>query len=148
LEALSDLGSRLALQPATEQGPFKLSYVLRPPLAGVLEMVRQRLLQRRLEARAHCFQHWFVDVLPVRASKPDAIRHLSLQWGIPLEQVLVVASQQGDAALLNGRTLGVVLGDHDRSLEGLRRRPKVFFASNRQAWGVLEGLEHYRFLRG
>jgi hypothetical protein len=23
----------------------------------------------------------------------------------------------------------------------------VFFASRRQAWGVLEGLDHYRFLR-
>ncbi|MFZ9973938.1 MAG: HAD family hydrolase [Vulcanococcus sp.] len=41
----------------------------------------------------------------------------------------------------------MVVGDHDRSLDDLRRRSKVFFASRRQAWGVLEGLDHYRFLR-
>jgi sucrose-phosphate synthase len=110
-------------------------------------MVRQRLRHQRLEARAHVFHHWFLDVLPLRASKAEAIRHLSLRWRLPLEQVLVVASQQGDGELLNGRALGVVVADHDRSLETLRRRSKVFFASRHQAWGVLEGLDHYRFLR-
>ena len=147
IDALADLAPRLAPQPEAQQGPFKVSYTLQPPPAGVLEMVYQRLRQRQLPARAHLFHHWFLDVLPQRASKADAIRHLSLHWGLPLEQVLVVASQQGDSELLNGRALGVVVGDHDRSLDGLRRRSKVFFASQRQAWGVLEGLDHYRFLR-
>ena len=146
-QALADLTPRLLPQPQGQQGPFKVSYTLQPPQAGVLEMVRQRLRQGRLEARAHLFHHWFLDVLPQRASKAEAIRHLSLRWGLPLEQVLVVASQQGDGELLNGRALGLVVGDHDRSLDDLRRRSKVFFASRRQAWGVLEGLDHYRFLR-
>jgi len=85
-------------------------------------------------------------VLPMRASKADAIRHLCLNWGLPLDQVLVVAAQQGDAELLNGSSLGLVASEHDHSLDQLRRRPKVFFASRPQAWGVLEGLDHYRFL--
>lgn len=147
LQALADLSPRLALQSADHQGPFKVSYTLQPPPAGVLEMVEQRLRQRQLEARAHLFHHWFLDVLPRRASKAEALRHLSLRWGMALEQVLVVASQQGDADLLNGCALGVVVGDHDHSLDQLRRRSKVFFSSRRQAWGVLEGLDHYRFLR-
>ncbi len=145
--ALADLVPRLLPQPESQQGPFKVSYTLQAPPAGVPEMVRQRLRQGRLEARAHLFHHWFLDVLPLRASKAEAIRHLSLTWGLPLEQVLVVASQQGDGELLSGRALGVVVGDHDRSLNELRRRSTVFFASRRQAWGVLEGLDHYRFLR-
>lgn len=144
---LADLAPRLLPQPEAQQGPFKVSYTLQAPPAGVPEMVRQRLRQGRLEARAHLFHHWFLDVLPLRASKAEAIRHLSLSWGLPLEQVLVVASQQGDGELLSGRALGVVVGDHDRSLNELRRRSTVFFASRRQAWGVLEGLDHYRFLR-
>ena len=146
-QALADLEPRLVPQPDTHQGPFKLSYTLQLPQEGVLEMVRQRLRHLRLDARAHVFHHWFLDVLPLRASKAEAIRHLSLHWRLPLEQVLVVASQQGDGELLNGRALGVVVADHDRSLQSLRRRSKVFFASRRQAWGVLEGLDHYRFLR-
>lgn len=144
---LAELVPRLLPQPEAQQGPFKVSYTLQAPPAGVTEMVRQRLRQGRLEAQAHLFHHWFLDVLPLRASKAEAIRHLSLTWGLPLEQVLVVASQQGDGELLSGRALGVVVGDHDRSLNELRRRSTVFFASRRQAWGVLEGLDHYRFLR-
>jgi sucrose-phosphate synthase len=145
-QALADLAPRLLPQSEAQQGPFKVSYTLQAPAAGVPQMVRQRLRQGRLEARAHLFHHWFLDVLPLRASKAEAIRHLSLTWGLPLEQVLVVASQQGDGELLNGRALGVVVGDHDRSLNDLRRRSTVFFASRRQAWGVLEGLDHHRFL--
>jgi sucrose-phosphate synthase len=147
LDVLEGLGPRLRLQPEANQGEFKVSYLLQTPTAGVLEMVKQRLRLHRLEARAHLFNHLFLDVLPQRASKADAIRHLALSWGLPLEQVLVVAAQQGDAELLNGRVLGLVAADHDRSLGQLRRRPQVFFASRPQAWGVLEGLDHHRFLR-
>ena len=145
-QVLEGLSPRLTLQPAVNQGSCKVSYTLEAPTAGVLEMVRQRLRQHRLEARAHLFHHWFLDVLPMRASKADAIRHLCLNWGLPLDQVLVVAAQQGDAELLNGSALGLVAAEHDHSLDQLRRRPKVFFASRPQAWGVLEGLDHYRFL--
>lgn len=147
VEVLEGLGPRLRLQPEGNQGDFKVSYLLQTPTAGVLEMVKQRLRLHRLKARAHLFNHLFLDVLPQRASKTDAIRHLAISWGLPLEQVLVVAAQQGDAELLNGRALGLVAADHDRSLEHLRRRPQVFFASRPQAWGVLEGLDHHRFLR-
>jgi len=147
VETLEGLGPRLRLQPEGNQGDFKVSYLLQTPTAGVLEMVKQRLRRHRLKARAHLFNHLFLDVLPQRASKADAIRHLALSWGLPLEQVLVVAAQQGDAELLNGRALGLVAAEHDRSLDHLRRRPQVFFASRPQAWGVVEGLEHHRFLR-
>jgi sucrose-phosphate synthase len=59
----------------------------------------------------------------------------------------VEASQQGDAELLQGLPLGVVPGDHDPDLERLRQHRRVFFASRPQAWGLLEGLRHHRFLR-
>ena len=144
-QALADLMPRLVLQPEGQQGPFKVSYTLQPPPDGVLEMVRQRLRQQRLEARAHLFHHWFLDVLPLRASKADAIRHLSLRWGLPLERMLVVASHADERELLNGRTLGVVLGQGVGRPE-LRRSAQVFFASREQTWGVLEGLDHHRFL--
>jgi sucrose-phosphate synthase len=145
--ALAELAPRLQPQPPSQQGDFKVSYLLQPPPDGVLPMVRQKLRHRQLEARPHLFHHWYLDVLPLRASKAEAIRHLSLRWQLPLERILVVASQQGDAELLSGHPLGVVIADHDRSFNGLRQSPKVFFAPSPQAWGVLEGLDHHRFLR-
>ena len=147
-EALAGLAPRLELQAEAQQGAFKVSYMLRPPPAGVLEMVHRRLRQRQLAARAHLFNHWYLDVLPVRASKAEAIRHLARRWQLPLEQILVVAAQQGDGELLSGPGPGVVVGAHAAVSEGLHpRRRKLFFASRPQAWGVLEGIDHHRFLR-
>jgi len=42
----------------------------------------------------------------------------------------------------------VVRGDHDpAALDSLRIHRRVFFASTPQAWGLLAGLDHHRFLR-
>jgi sucrose-phosphate synthase len=98
-------------------------------------------------ARAHLFQHWYLDVLPLTASKAEAIRYVALRWNLPLERVLVEASQQGDGELLAGLPLGVVPNDHDPTLEPLRGRRRVFFANRPQAWGLLDGLAHHRFLQ-
>ena len=46
-----------------------------------------------------------------------------------------------------GDSLGVVPQDHDPVLEGLRHHRRVFFSSRPQAWGLLDGLDHHRFLR-
>lgn len=147
-EALAGLTPRLILQPAVHQGPFKVSYLLRPPPGGALAMVHRRLRQRHLAARAHLYHHWYLDVLPERASKAEAVRHLSVRWRLPLEQMLVVAAQQGDGELLSGLGRGVVVGAHGGVLDGLRsQRRKLFFASRPEAWGVLEGIDHHRFLR-
>jgi sucrose-phosphate synthase len=82
----------------------------------------------------------------LRASRSEAIRHLALRWGLSLEKILVVASQQGDAELLRGLIASVVPAGHDPSLEGFRHLQRVFFASKPQVSGLLDGMNHYRFL--
>ena len=147
LAALGDLGGRLELQGTDDQGPFKVSYLLPRPDHGLLPLVRQTLRQHGLPARPHLFHHCFIDVLPLPASKTEALRFLAHGWGLPLHSVLVEASQQGDDQLLSGLTLGVVPQDHDPCLETLRGHRRVYFASKPQAWGLLEGLDHHHFLR-
>ena len=145
--ALATLAPRLQPQGPGDQGPFKVSYLLAEPDDGILAVVRQTLRSHGLMARAHLFQHWYLDVLPLTASKAEAIRYVALRWSLPLERVLVEASQQGDGELLAGLPLGVVPDDHDPTLEPLRGRRRVFFANRPQAWGLLDGLAHHRFLR-
>ena len=101
-EALAGLAPRLELQNDAQQGPFKVSYLLRPPPAGVLEMVHRRLRQRQLAARAQLVHHWYLDVLPVRASRAEAIRHLSLRWELPLDQVRVVEALPPETSAIPG----------------------------------------------
>jgi sucrose-phosphate synthase len=144
--AMAELEPRLKPQAPADQGPFKVSYTLRMADRGILSVVRQTLRSHGLMARPHLFQHRYLDVLPMTASKSEAIRYISLRWKLPLSSILVQAGGQGDGELLRGLPLGVVPDDHDPELDRLRGRRRVYFASRPQAWGLLEGLEHHRFL--
>ena len=77
----------------------------------------------------------------MRASRAEAIRYLILRWGLSLEKVLIVASQQGDAELIRGLTKSIIPFDHDSSLDGFRSQPSVFFSEARD--GVLDGLKNF-----
>ena len=144
--ALADLGDHMALQTAEHQGAFKVSYLLSQPGPSVLPLIRQRLRQEHQVARPALRCHWFLDVLPLRASRSEAIRFLSLRWSLPLDRFLVVASQQGDLELVQGLPAAVIPSDHDPCLDGCRQLPRVYFADRARLSGVLEGLQHYRFL--
>jgi sucrose-phosphate synthase len=87
-EALAPLAPRLQLQPEAQQGPFKVSYLLTPPPSGLLERVQERLQSGRLSAHAQLVDHWYLDVLPLRASRSQALDHLARRWGIRPEPVL------------------------------------------------------------
>ncbi len=143
--ALDDLKDYLTLQTADQQGPFKVSYLLKEPIENILPIVRKRLSHRCQAATPHLRCHWYLDVVPMRASRTEAIRFISLRWGFPLEKVFVVASQQGDAELIRGLTSTIIPAEHDPSLESLRSQQRAFFSTRSHAIGVIDGLNHYRF---
>ncbi len=60
--------------------------------------------------------------------------------------VLVAGDSGNDEEMLRGNTLGVVVGNHDGELEHLRGHERVYFAAGSHARGILEGIDHYRFL--
>lgn len=144
-DAMDDLQDHLTLQADEQQGPWKVSYLLRQPDPAVLNLVRQRLRRQGVQAKPQLRCHWFLDVLPRLASRSEAIRHLSLCWDLPLEKVLVVASQQGDAELLRGLPATVVPADHDPCLERQPQQKQVLFSGRSSLSAVLDGLSHFRF---
>ena len=144
--AMAEFQDRLSLQPDRQQGPFKLSYWLQHEDQSLVAAIRQTIREQDLQARAVLVDHVFLDLLPFAAGKPDAIRHVGLQQGIAFNHILIVAAQHGDGDVLRGLPLGVVLAKHDPSLDELRHQRSIFFAHRPQAWGILEGIDHYRFL--
>ncbi len=144
--ALSDLKDYIVLQDLEHQGPYKISYLLKRPDEMILPLVRKRLRQRSQAASPHLRCHWYLDVVPLRASRTEAIRYLSLRWGLSLSKVVVIASEQGDGELIRGLIAAVVPAEHDPSLEGLKNQQRVFFASRSKHNGIIDGLNHYRFL--
>lgn len=135
----------LRLQARENQRAFKLSYRVDPGRMPALAELRARLRARDLHANLVYSQDEFLDLLPVRASKGSAVRHLAYRWGLPLRSFLVAGDSGNDIEMLMGDTLGVVVGNHSGELDALREVEQVYFADRPAALGVLEGIRRYRF---
>ncbi len=144
-EALDSLPG-LKLQAKINQRRFKISYNVDPECMLSLQEIRAHLRKRDLHARLIYSHQAYLDVLPVRASKGMAVRYLAMRWGVPPDCLLVAGDSGNDEEMLSGNTLGVVVGNYSPELEHLRNRPRIYFAKAGYARGIIEGMEHYRFL--
>ena len=86
----------------------------------------------------------FVDVLPHRASKGKAVRYLGQKWQVPLDRIVTAGDSGNDREMLQGRTAGIVVANHDAELESMRSNAtRLYFAEGRCSAAILEGLRHY-----
>ncbi len=135
----------LTIQSPENQREFKLSYLVTPEQMPPLEQLYQHLHQQNLHAKLIYSHEAFLDVLPIRASKGQAVRYLAYKWGLSLQNFLIAGDSGNDEEMLVGDTLGVVVGNHSPELESLRGLDQIYFADNSHARGILEGLEYYGF---
>ncbi len=144
--ALDDLPG-LKLQPRNKQSRFKLSYFYDPDMAPTAEDIRKRLHRDELNANVIVSFGQFLDIVPTRASKGQALRYAALRLEIPLEQILVAGGSGADEDMIRGNTLGVVVANrHEEELSGLVDIERVYFADKPYAAGLLDAIEHYGFL--
>ena len=88
----------------------------------------------------------YLDILPYRASKGKAIRYLSYKWEIPRKNFLVCGDSGNDEEMLKGEPRGVIVGNYSHELESLKGQRRIYFAPSSCAGGILEGIDHYRFI--
>lgn len=138
----------MKLQPRSNQREFKISYTLSKENPPTPEEISKVLAEAGLRTNLIYSHGKFVDILPLRASKGRALRYLSYKWGIPLEQMLVAGDSGNDEEMLEGRTLGIVVGNYSPELERLRGHHQIYFAQSQYAYGVIEGIEYYHFCSG
>lgn len=143
-EAMSELPG-LELQPYESQGRFKISYLTNPKEAPNLREIMRHLRQRHLHVKAIYSHSMYLDLLPLRASKGDALRYCALKWGLPIKQFMVAGASGNDESMLTGNTMAVVVGNYSAELEKLKDCPKIYFAKGKYAWGILEALDQYNF---
>ncbi len=143
LAALFEGVPGLVLQSPAQQSEFKLSFVADPQAMPDLRELQARLREARLHANLIYSHDAYLDVLPVRASKGQAIRYLAYKWGLPLRAFLVAGDSGNDLEMLVGDTQAVVVSNHSAELEKLRGLEQVYFASTPCASGILEGMAHY-----
>jgi len=133
-------GDRLALQPAAEQRRHKISFDVDPERPAHLGRLRRQLREVDLHANLVFSHGRYLDVLPIRCSKGQAIRWVAQRWGIPLETIVVAGDSGNDRDMLTGETPAIVVGNHAEELADLAERPNVHFAGAAHAAGILEGL--------
>jgi sucrose-phosphate synthase len=143
-QVLSDVPG-LHRQDDSEQSPYKVSYIVDTNVAPSVSKVRKMLREAGLRTKVIISLDTFLDILPVRGGNGVALRHLLFKWGFSHEQVLVAGDSGVDEEMLRGGTLGVVVGNHGKELNKLRKQPRIYFARGHHASGVLEGIEHYQF---
>ncbi len=136
----------LELQPAREQGEFKLSWYIDPEVAPSLDEINRLLHQNELTVHTTLSFGQFLDVVPVRASKGAALRWFAEQRDVPLSRVLAAGGSGADETMMRGDTLAVVVANrHHEELSELAGSRDIFFATRPHAAGILEALEHYDF---
>ncbi|MBD2294194.1 HAD-IIB family hydrolase [Anabaena sphaerica FACHB-251] len=133
------------LQPPESQRKFKISYFVDEAKAPNFREIIRHLRRHQLPVKGIYSHNMYLDLVPIRASKGDAIRYVALKWGLPVQRFLVAGASGNDETMLGGQTLGVVVGNYSQEIEKLRGYPQIYFAEGHYAWGILEALDHYDF---
>jgi len=133
-------------QRQTEQTPFKASYIYDPATApGVDELVNE-LRNQEITANVMLSFGRYLDIVPSRASKGRALRYVSQQLDIPLENMLVAGGSGADEDMMRGNMLAVVVANRQHEeLSQLVDQERIYFAGQEHALGILEAIEHYDF---
>ena len=149
----------LTLQEDEKQGEFKVSYYTEGRPEPYVDSVQARLdavgaTVNLVASHDPVSDRGLLDILPAGIAKDFAVRYLHDHSGVE-EAQLVYAGDSGNdrAAMLTGFKV-IVVGNADESLkkdlgieavaQGLAE--KIYFAKQKYASGVLEGLRHFGFV--
>jgi sucrose-phosphate synthase len=136
----------LKLQPRFQQSRFKISYFYDSDLAPSIEEINSLLYQEDLAVNVILSFGQYLDILPIRASKGQALRYVADRWGIPLEQILVAGGSGADEDMMRGNTLAVIVANrHHEELSHLMDTDRSYYAQQAYALGILEAIEHFDF---
>ncbi|MFW5989213.1 MAG: HAD-IIB family hydrolase, partial [Desulfosudaceae bacterium] len=136
----------LEYQKEDTQRQFKISYNM-PPGKDRLATIHNILLKNKCRYKLIYSHNKYLDILPYRASKGKAIRYLSYKWGIPLSHFLVCGDSGNDEEMLKGDVKAIVVGNYSEELKHLKGGRHIFFARSPCAAGIIEGMQHYRFVK-
>jgi sucrose-6F-phosphate phosphohydrolase len=141
--------TRVVPQPAEWQSPFKCSYFLEEHAEATLQEIERRLAETHTEAKILYSAGRYLDLLPIRSGKGEAVRHLAVSLGVAPGDVVTAGDTGNDLDMMNPdlgfRSIAVGNATPDL-LDHLA--PSVYRATAPYAAGIREGLEHFGWLPG
>lgn len=133
-------------QPKKEQSDYKISYYYDAALAPSVDEITALLHQQDLTLNIQLSFGQFLDIIPARASKGQALRYVSHRLDIPLKNILVAGGSGADEDMMRGNTMAVVVSNrHNEELAQLTDQDRIFFANLDHAEGIIEAIVHYDF---
>ena len=150
VEAIAAAIPALTPQPASEQGPFKLSYSLAPDRAeATLGELRGQFQRQGLGVQMIYSGSEDLDLLPLGANKGAALQFVRSQWHIAPEQTLVCGDSGNDQALFTvGQERGVIVGNAQPELRQWHEtygESRHYLAQGCCAAGIWEALGHFQW---
>ncbi|MDG1517654.1 MAG: HAD-IIB family hydrolase [Flavobacteriales bacterium] len=132
----------MELQEENAQNPHKISYYCDSEKYNE-EKIKNRLQNDWYHVNVVSSHNRFVDILPKRASKGNAILYLCHKWGLQLNKVFACGDSGNDMDMFREPINGIVVGNASDELSHLKTRKKLYVAKKFAAAGILEGLEYY-----
>jgi sucrose-phosphate synthase len=145
LRVLKDVPG-LELQSKKRQSSLKVSYYYNAKESFSIEKITSLLRKKEVTANVILSFGQYLDIIPSRASKGQALRYVSQLLDIPLENMLVAGGSGADEDMLRGNAMAVVVGNrHGEELSQLTDQDKIYFSKNEYAEGIIEAIDHYDF---
>ncbi|MGM3307651.1 sucrose-phosphate phosphatase [Anabaena sp. WFMT] len=150
----------LVLQQASEQLPFKVSYLVKeeaakkviPQLDNLLkkENIKFNLIYSGNFSGSENLESKNLDILPFDTDKGLAMKYLQNEWGHSAYETVVCGDSGNDIALFSrGEERGIIVGNALSELREWYTANKTdyrYLAKSFYAEGILEGLRHFKFI--
>ncbi|QLE54894.1 sucrose-phosphate phosphatase [Nostoc sp. TCL26-01] len=141
----------LAMQPASEQRPFKVSFFLHQEVAAsVLPKLKLELQKCELNIKLIYSSGIDLDIVPFNSDKGQAMQFLRQKWEFASERTVVCGDSGNDIALFAvGNERGIIVGNaRPELLQWHNEYPADhrYLAKDFCAGGIIEGLFYFGFL--
>jgi sucrose-6F-phosphate phosphohydrolase len=143
VEDLMAKGLDFIPHPAQFQTRFKASFDI--PGDQAYRQFRQRLDESGLAAKVIYSAGKYLDLIPVRAGKGEAIHFLAGQLAVSPENVVVAGDSGNDLDMFVAPYRGIIVANADDDLKE-KRGDHIFHASLPYAAGLLEGLRFWKVI--
>ena len=135
----------LVWQEEEWQTEFKASYFLRENQPEVMNEINQRMQEAKLKAKVIYSASQFLDFLPVKSGKSEAVRYVADNFGVRIENMIVCGDSGNDLDMFKAGFKGVIVGNAHAEL-GNFKGENAYHATGKYSAGIIEGLRHFNLI--
>jgi sucrose-phosphate synthase len=130
------------------QREFKISYDIAKcdSIEALRTTISDALHEAKCPHHAIISHETYLDILPYRADKGAAVKYISWKWNINPKSIITAGDSGNDADMLSSPFKGIVVANHESSLDSLKRKRNIYFAKEKHAFGIIEGLKKHSII--